>query len=508
MIDILKNPDTVKILCENENTDAEIELVGSGNHLDVFISAEESLPKFIILRWNGRTDIPVSVLGDAWERSYGDLCWRGIEENRFMPWYFMVTDGKIHTGYGVETGCRSFVSFQYDDSGITAWIDVRSGSFGVHLNGRRLLACSFVCESYDSTIFSALHNFCKAMCDKPLLPDRPVYGGNNWYYAYGKSSREEILSDAKMQAKLSRGLVNRPFMVIDDCWQINPCAGPWISNNNFGDMASLASEIKEENVRPGIWVRFLHDLNDNLPTEFYLNRKSCILDPSAPGVLDYISETIKQIKLWGFELIKHDFSTFDLFGDWGKDLGGTITKRSDLRFFDNTKTSAEIVLEFYGAILNAADGMIIIGCNTVSHLAAGLVHLQRIGDDTSGVDWDRTRKMGINSLAFRMAQHRTFYDIDADCAGILGNNIPWELNRQWIDLLAKSGTPLFVSCPDGALNSEQENELKELYEIASKQRNTAEPVDWLWNSTPSQWLIDGKKIQYDWNSDKLPVPEF
>ncbi len=508
MIDILKNPDKIQILCENENTDTEIELIGSGNQLDIFINAEKSFPKFIILRWNGRTDTPVSVLGDAWERSYGDLCWHGIEENRFMPWYFMVTDGKIHTGYGVKTGCNSFVSFQFDDSGITAWIDVRNGSFGVHLRGRRLLACSLVCESYDGTSFAALHNFCKAMCDKPLLPNCPVYGGNNWYYAYGKSSREEILSDTKLQVKLSDGLANRPFMVIDDCWQINPCAGPWIPNDKFGDMASLASDIKNENVRPGIWVRFLHDMSDNLPAEFYLNRKDCILDPSVPGVLDYISETITRIKSWGFELIKHDFSTFDLFGNWGKDLGGTITKKTDLHFSDVTKTNAEIVLEFYSTILNAADGMIIIGCNTVSHLAAGLVHLQRIGDDTSGVDWDRTRKMGINTLAFRIAQHKAFYDIDADCAGISGTNIPWKLNRQWIDLLAKSGTPMFISCPDGTLIPEQEEELKELYKIASKQKNTAEPLDWLWNSTPSQWLIDGKKIQYDWNSDKLPTPEF
>ena len=508
MTDILRKPDKSEIIYETEQHDAELEFIEKDNRLDVYITAEKSLPKFVVLRWNGSTDSRVSVLGDDWERSYGNLAWRGIEENRFMPWYFMISDGKMHTGYGVETGCNSFVSFEFDDNGITAWIDVRNGSFGVRLGGRKLLTCSFVCESYEGmSEFSALSDFCRRMCASPLCPPHPVYGGNNWYYAYGKSSREEILGDTRLQVRLSEGLENRPYMVIDDCWQINSCAGPWQPNEKFGDMKALAEEIKAAGARPGIWVRFLHDRNMALPDGYYRDRIKYLLDPTVPEVLGYIESTIKRIKDWGFELIKHDFSTNDIFESWGKELNGSITKKRDLRFRDNTITNAEIVLKLYRTILTAAGDTVIIGCNTVSHLAAGLVHLQRIGDDTSGTDWDRTRKMGVNTLAFRLAQHKAFYDIDADCAGILGGNIPWELNRQWIDLLAKSGTPMFLSCPDGALSEEQEAELKKLYRIASEQKSTAEPLDWMWNSTPSQWLIGGKKVSYCWNTDKLPEPE-
>lgn len=508
MTDILRKPDKSEIIYETEQHDAELEFIEKDNRLDVYITAEKSLPKFVVLRWNGSTDSRVSVLGDDWERSYGNLAWRGIEENRFMPWYFMISDGKMHTGYGVETGCNSFVSFEFDDNGITAWIDVRNGSFGVRLGGRKLLTCSFVCESYEGmSEFSALSDFCRRMCASPLCPPHPVYGGNNWYYAYGKSSREEILGDTRLQVRLSEGLENRPYMVIDDCWQINSCAGPWQPNEKFGDMKALAEEIKAAGARPGIWVRFLHDRNMALPDGYYRDRIKYLLDPTVPEVLGYIESTIKRIKDWGFELIKHDFSTNDIFESWGKELNGSITKKRDLRFRDNTITNAEIVLKLYRTILTAAGDTVIIGCNTVSHLAAGLVHLQRIGDDTSGTDWDRTRKMGVNTLAFRLAQHKAFYDIDADCAGILGDNIPWELNRQWIDLLAKSGTPMFLSCPDGALSEEQEAELKKLYRIASEQKSTAEPLDWMWNSTPSQWLIGGKKVSYCWNTDKLPEPE-
>ena len=58
--------------------------------------------------------------------------------------------------------------------------------------------------------------FCKKMCTDPIFPEFPVYGSNNWYYAYGDSSEEEILSDTDYILKLTEGVKNPPFMVIDD----------------------------------------------------------------------------------------------------------------------------------------------------------------------------------------------------------------------------------------------------------------------------------------------------
>ena len=87
--------------------------------------------------------------------------------------------------------------------------------------------------------------------------------------------------------------------------------------------------------------------------------------------------------------------------------------------------------------------VLILGCNCIGHLGAGLMQGNRTGDDTSGVEWERTRKMGINTLAFRMLQQGTFYGADADCVGIT-EHIDWNKNRQWMEVLAESGTPLFV----------------------------------------------------------------
>ena len=106
--------------------------------------------------------------------------------------------------------------------------------------------------------------------------------------------------------------------------------------------------------------------------------------------------------------------------------------------------------DLYRTIRAAAGDALVIGCNTVSHLSAGVFEICRIGDDTSGTEWARTRKMGVNTLAFRGVQHGAFYVADADCVGVT-NAVPWSLNRQWLDLLARSGTMLFVSLAPDAL---------------------------------------------------------
>lgn len=488
------------VVCENNVTDTVLEAVVNGNTLDVYITAKEDKPKFVELEWIFESDENLYVLGDAWERSYGELGFMKLcNIDRYLPWYFIATDKKSSFCFGVKTGANSFVSFRYTINGIKALIDCRNGGCGVELNGRRLHLATFVYKKYDSgDVFENLHEYCKTLCDKPLLPKENVYGGNNWYYAYGKSSFEEIVSDAKVQAELAEGIENRPFEVVDDCWQINSCEGPWIANEKFGDMKKLADEIRKNGARPGIWVRLLHNRDEVFTNEMRILRDGRIryLDPTHPFVKEYIRNDIEKIRDWGYELIKHDFTTQDLFGSWGKDLNETITKFDDWHFYDRTKTNAEIVLDLYRLIKAAAGDMYIIGCNTVSHLCAGFVHLNRTGDDTSGREWERTTKMGVNTLAFRLAQNEAFYMCDADCVGILEDNIPWKKNKQWLHLLSYSNTPLFVSCNKN-LTEEQKKDLAAAYKV-NQEKHTIKPVDIFEDLTPARWEIDGELIEYDW----------
>ena len=493
--------------------------------LKVFVKADETPLTYLRLRWNftadeKRTD-SVKILGDHYERGYGDLCWQGILPERIMPWYLLVSNGsdrnpdvagRFTEGFGVKVQPNAIVTWQYDASGLTLWADIRNGGEGVLLGGRTLEVCEVLFGEYrDMSAFEAGRAFCRMMCPTTVLPKHKVYGSNNWYYAYGRSSHEEILGDTKIVAEQSAGLDNIPYMVIDDGWQKWNTDAPWtVGNERFPDMKKLAAEMRELGVRPGIWTRYLVDSRREIPEatdEWRLARDANYLDPSHPAVIDYVKRITKMIvEDWGYELIKHDYSTADIFGPWGFQMRGQMTK-DGWHFYDRTRTTAEIVKDFYAAVKEAAgDDCVIIGCNTIGHLCAGMYELNRTGDDTSGNEWDRTRKMGVNTLAFRLIQNGVFYMADADCVGITGR-IPWKLNRMWLDVLSRSGSPLFVSCKPGVLSDAEYAELKEAWALNSVQENDCRPLDWMENAAPADWLIDGRVVHYDWY-DEMGVQSF
>jgi len=521
----LREPELISIYTENARFDGTSPVASEDVRVGVSMergrmhvnAVAQSTPLcFIRLRWRftpqEKTDEPVHVLGDVWERAYGDMTWQSVIPERCMPWSCCVSNGSdaISTRTGRKTSCygvrvrpAALCFWQYDSEGVTLWADVRCGGLGVILNGRELPVCDVVFAEYENiSAFEAVCAFERLLCSDPILPSAPVYGGNNWYYAYGKSSHEAILEDSRLLAELCEGLTNRPAMVIDDGWQPNPCDGPWHEGNRrFPDMARLASEMRQIGVRPGLWVRLLADERHETPgvsPEERLMRDERYLDPSHPAVLERIARDIRHFtQEWGFEIIKHDFSTYDLFGRWGSQCPDVLAQ-DQWHFYDRSRTSAEVVLALYQTIREAAGPQtVLIGCNVIGHLAAGLVELNRVGDDTSGVDWERTRKYGVHALAFRLPHHNSLYAVDADCVGITGK-INWAQNREWLRVLAQSGTPLFVSCQPGVLGKAELQELREALARASVQQDVMQPLDWMENSCPSRWLVNGQEQRFSW----------
>lgn len=350
------------------------------------------------------------------------------------------------------------------------------------------------------------------MCDNPRMPRQPVYGINDWYFTYGNNSEALILEHTEMMAPLADGLKNRPFSVIDAGWFVGP---PWSpndccwgdrmdqSNSRFGDMGRLAENIRTIGMRPGIWTRplcgsYSDPVSLMLPTVKGREEKRPVLDPTIPENLDRIRGYLRLYNDWRYELVKFDFTTFDLFGKWGFEMlrDRSITVPS-WRMHDNSRTNAEIVLDLYRTIREAAGETCIIACNTISHLSAGLFELNRIGDDTSGNEWARTRKMGVNTLAFRGMHHGAFYAADPDCVG-LTEKIPWTKNKQWMELVAKSGTPLFISAQPGAMHTDQKSATRESFRFASSVQPIGEPLDWMQASVPQQWKLRGETVTFDW----------
>lgn len=484
--------------------DTTIEFEKNNEHTDIFITAQETRLKYIKIRWNEKLPKDGLFLSDAWERNYGTMGFKGMLPNRIMPWYFISVKDDITTGYGVEVQPNAMCMWQVDTAGLTLILDVRNGGNGVHLNGRILKAAKLITMKYKGgTSFEAAQEFCREMCPNPIFPDFPVYGSNNWYYAYGNSSESEILSDTDYVLKVTQETKNPPFMVIDDCWQENHRldeynGGPWTKGNKkFPNMKGLAKKLKNKGVRPGIWTRLLLNEDPKIEKEWRLPLNDC-LDPTHPDVIKYIKSDVERFCEWGYQLIKHDFSTYDIFNRWGFQMNPMVTEEN-WNFYDKSITSAEVIKQFYRAIYEVTNkyGVLILGCNTIGHLGAGLMQLNRIGDDTSGFNWERTRQIGINTLAFRLPQHNTFFHIDADCVGIAGH-IDWKFNKQWADVLARTGTPLFISAKPNVLNKDQEKDLSKIMKIAAKQEKKYFPVDWEVIDCPEIWGTDNDRITYEW----------
>lgn len=505
--------------------DVQVEQRLEENKLTVYLRANTTPVKFLRLRWKFAVDEKrhdtVRVYGDAWERGYGDIGWQGIVPERCMPWVCAVSNGsdidadvsdRLTECFGVMVRPAAFCLWQYDPEGLTLWLDVRNGGNGVVLNGRTLTVCQIHWGEFRKTsAFAALRSFYRQLCDDPLPVYEPVYGSNNWYYAYGKSSHQEILSDTDYLVQHCQMNKHRPYMVIDDGWQPNACDGPWnVGNELFPDMTGLADAIRAKGARPGIWIRFLRDAKRETPcieAPMRMENNPDNLDPSHPSVLKKVAEDTKRIvETWGYELIKHDFSTYDIFNAWGMECKSFMAA-DGWGFFDQSKTTAEIIIAFYKTIQDATQGKaLILGCNVIGHLGAGLIHINRTGDDTSGVEWERTRKMGVNTLACRMLHHGAFYAADADCVGITGA-IDWSLNREWMRALSVSGTPLFVSCKPGVLDDNASRELQQAFMENEKQQNELIPFEWMETVCPSRWTLNGQEISFHWFAPEgCPLP--
>lgn len=90
-------------------------------------------------------------------------------------------------------------------------------------------------------------------------------------------------------------------------------------------------------------------------------------------MLEWVTKDVKRLSDWGFELIKHDYSTYDIFGRWGFQMGEELTEPG-WHFSRTDLTTAQVLKRFYQTLRNAAgEKAMLIGCNTMGHLAAGFL---------------------------------------------------------------------------------------------------------------------------------------
>ena len=96
---------------------------------------------------------------------------------------------------------------------------------------------------------------------------------------------------------------------------------------------------------------------------------------------------------------------------------------------------------------------------------------------------------------------------DPDCAAHTAAT-PWELDRQFLDLVAKSGTALFVSVDPRTVTAEQKAAYREamMLALSGGVRGGAEPLDWLHTTAPREWRIGGRRVTYQWEEAAGALP--
>lgn len=516
-IDLLMQPDHVLVQFEDsclrfeepdsrEEQSAYVEYLIKNNAGSIILYPSKRPVKRIKLRWQGDMSDCFILTGDALERIYDSstALWTGMIPQRKMPWYFQVYDGEKLNCFGVKTGADAICQFQCDDSGITLWVDVRNGGGGVHLK-EPLVAAQVVCREgrTGESPFEASRAFCRQMCENPVLPKTPVFGVNNWYWAYGKISHEIVLQETDNLMDMCCDAIDAPYMILDDGWQRmryknrdgeSYNGGPWdVSSADFNSMEETAGCIREKGARPGLWFRPLLtslQVPEAWENPRQMHKRGVLLDPSNPDVLELIGRDVSRFREWGYELIKHDFSTVDT-------LSLMYDEDGDWHYYDRTITNCTMLKNLYKKIQQEAGDAVVIGCNALNHLVAGIHAVQRISQDTSGRVFELTRENGCTSF-IRLPQNQTFFAADPDCAAFT-DRVPVKENLDFLELCAITGCATLASVTPGILKGADMARIREIYRVASQGGKGAVPTDWLGHNAYARFeTTEGEQFQYDW----------
>ncbi|MBR6502920.1 MAG: hypothetical protein IKT42_05700 [Clostridia bacterium] len=519
-LEIIRIPDDIKVYTETSpfrfeepgeenDTRADVKCVVENDLLNVYLNTNGDAVKYVRMRWNGDISDVQTLLGDASARILSDdVLWRSFLPHHKMVWYFHTNDGECLHSYGVKTGCNCMVYWYADPYGITVLLDTRNGSGGVVCD--ELLCAQIVSRKgvAGEDMYKAAHAFCKMMCDKPKLPSTPIYGYNDFYWSYSAAEEKVVLDGAKTLGELTRGFKHRPFMMIDDGWQIAHVrgkynGGPWhLTSDNFGSMSETADKVHNFGCSAGIWVRPLLTLQ-HVPEEATFKSpyqsNGITLDPSHEYSRQKIYDDIKMISGWGYDMIKHDFTFLDMFGMTRIDMYGLLmTDNWPQHFYDRSKTNAQIVKELYQTIQDAAGDTLVMGCNTPNHLVAGIHAIQRSGGDTSGRHFEISRRYGLHSM-MRLPQNNAFFKTDPDCA-VFTEKVSKELGFNYLEMAAITGSATFASVKPGILDVAEQSRLQEIFAIADtiEYPDYATITDWTRTAAPSKFEYKGEKYDYNW----------
>ena len=469
--------------------------------------------KYLKLRFRGDNSFIDKVYGDKWARACFNaaLEWRSVVADRAMPWFtYVIGDNKMKC-YGVKTGADCFAMWYVDPAGITLFLNLTCDLRGTDLK-EPLVACEVVelegAEGEDP--YNVARRFSSIMCENGVKPKTPVFGVNNWYWAYGNISHQSVLDECDYLMEMTQGCKNRPYMIIDDGWQKFRkslsgldegfyIGGPWSPNEKFPNMRDTADQIHAKGANAGIWFRPLLT-RDEVPKEVIVAEEcnGLVMDVSHPYVLEKVEKDAALLaKTYGFDLIKHDFSRQDAMGNSTWEHKADMTKKGR-KYFDNTKTTATHMKNLYKAIQKGAGSADVIGCDVFGHLSAGIHSIQRVGADTSGRSWEWTRSDGVNSV-MRLPTNNIFYNVDPDCAAFT-DLVDSGLNLDFLKMCALTSMTTLASVTPHTLTKDELKKINEIYRMADSAKYEYGIKNFDKNANPDTFVSPDGKVEekFDW----------
>ncbi len=448
--------------------------------LKILVMAEKSRLVSLRLQWNHPVEPHLRFLGDQWGAAREPLQWRTMDPCRKFPWYVLMRGSEETTALGVTTPCAAFATWSITPRAILLDLDLRNGNRGVALDGRVLEAATVLHCRYERTPMAAARRFCALLSPEPILPNLPVYGFTT---PDDHLEQQEILSFADTLALAANGLTNRPFLLLDH--RRVPGA------SDAEELPALAEALRERGIRPALNRRLLATpAEELLATDYRQQAFPESLDPTCPETREYLEKQVHLARDWGFDMLGIRNPASDL-------LHYAQGAQAPWGFRDDGLTNAEILTAFHSLLRQDMGDLLLYGQDLVGHLAAGLVHIAQTAPmPEDGEPSERIRRE-INALSFRLCQHGNYFTLAPNPLE-LSAEAPWSRRCQTARLFSHAGSAFFVAPKKPLLTANTLRALAEEFYSASLGNLQAVPTDWLENTCPELWTLDGTPFPLPW----------
>ena len=139
---MIRYPDAIAVRCNGQwitlqgtaeswkLNEVEVTLKLNADFLSLYISAPGRELEFIQCHWKQNNSASSKVLGDDWERSYGNLAWDAPDMSKRAPWYVLISEGEQTQAFGVKTGSSTICYWQVSIESLDLVMDCNSGRIG------------------------------------------------------------------------------------------------------------------------------------------------------------------------------------------------------------------------------------------------------------------------------------------------------------------------------------------------------------------------------------------